>query len=456
MLAALLLLALSGCGVDAPPEVTTSGEHAIIADRWLDPELVAASWPVSVATDEALGPYVAQPGWAKLVMERDLRGAVEAFGPDGGVGAARAHLEASSLYEQAAAVAAWSLIGTYGADPADTDPTGVSHLLTASWAMVGDIDAAQGAHQNWAAQTSADDPTGPWHESWSAWIAANEDGAAPDLSTLPADLGAVEVGRWPTLLAGPHYRLPEQVEPPVLRALADPAVLLAAARWHRAAARKAAAADAPAVDLFLERYTLPLGAPAGSLAHPIPPTMLFGADFTSAADVAWLDATTRGNTAAAGRVASDSLLAAIMARSTGPSGVDASRVGAAVNDVRAAVIAASEAAAGGQRVHHRVFADVVAAGLLRNAAFAAQAAGDGETAGQLRLEARERSVGAAACPVGLLQLAAWDASHRFTLRATDLLHQQIKRYPSLAVARYGLDVLALRVGRESVGGTPGM
>jgi hypothetical protein len=55
----------------------------------------------------------------------------------------------------------------------------------------------------------------------------------------------------------------------------------------------------------------------------------------------------------------------------------------------------------------------------------------------------------------MLALAAWDASNRYPLRAQEILHGQIKRYPSLEIARYGHDVLGLRVNSESVS-TPGM
>ena len=42
------------------------------------------------------------------------------------------------------------------------------------------------------------------------------------------------------------------------------------------------------------------------------------------------------------------------------------------------------------------------------------------------------------------------------IRAQDILHAQARRYPSLEIARYGLDVLGLRVNAERVNETPGM
>jgi len=42
------------------------------------------------------------------------------------------------------------------------------------------------------------------------------------------------------------------------------------------------------------------------------------------------------------------------------------------------------------------------------------------------------------------------------MRAQDILHNQTGRYPSLEIARDGLDVLSLRVGTERTGETAGM
>ena len=82
----------------------------------------------------------------------------------------------------------------------------------------------------------------------------------------------------------------------------------------------------------------------------------------------------------------------------------------------------------------------------------AEVAGDRETSGRLRLQARDRTDlgNHLKDPVSLLSLAAWDASNRNVHRAPELLHNQTGRYPELEVARYGLDVLALRVQKERI------
>ena len=74
----------------------------------------------------------------------------------------------------------------------------------------------------------------------------------------------------------------------------------------------------------------------------------------------------------------------------------------------------------------------------------------------LRITAFEGSDGATACPAGLLTLAAWDAGNRYPVRALDIVHGQSRDMSALQIARHGLDVLALRVGRETTGQNPGM
>ena len=102
-------------------------------------------------------------------------------------------------------------------------------------------------------------------------------------------------------------------------------------------------------------------------------------------------------------------------------------------------------------------------GALRTAAEYAEALGDRETSGKLRILAMEAEGSMetsnkdyAASPLGHLSLAAWDAGNRYPTRALDILHNIIRRYESLETARFALDALALRVSREGVGENPGM
>ena len=108
------------------------------------------------------------------------------------------------------------------------------------------------------------------------------------------------------------------------------------------------------------------------------------------------------------------------------------------------------------QIHQREFANIALVGAFRNLALVAEVEGDREAAGLLRINAMEKSEKSTACPVGLIALGAWDASNRYPTRAQEILHSQARRFPSLEAARYGLDVMALRVSRERPGETPGM
>jgi hypothetical protein len=106
--------------------------------------------------------------------------------------------------------------------------------------------------------------------------------------------------------------------------------------------------------------------------------------------------------------------------------------------------------------HQREFSAIAFVGSLRTLALVAEMEGDREVSGLLRINALEHSRKATADPVGLLALGAWDASNRYPTRAQDILHAQVRFFPTLEAARYGLDVMALRVSRERPGETPGM
>ena len=97
-----------GCGGDeaAAPEVVEAQESA------LSTELLDTTWPVLMATEAGFGPYAAKSGWISLVMQRDVRAAVERLGPDAGPTGARVHTEAAFVYRQAALLAAHALIET--------------------------------------------------------------------------------------------------------------------------------------------------------------------------------------------------------------------------------------------------------------------------------------------------------------------------------------------------------
>ena len=46
----------------------------------------------------------------------------------------------------------------------------------------------------------------------------------------------------------------------------------------------------------------------------------------------------------------------------------------------------------------------------------------------------------------------WDVGNRFTMRAQDTLHRYSQTYPALESSRKPVDLLSIRIGRDSTGG----
>lgn len=447
-LAALFVAPACGGGTSASVEPAAEVE----APAALPAELVAATWPVQLVEAEARSTYESR-AWVDLFLRREYNEAVEGFGSEGGLSVARAHADAAAVYRQAALMAANAYVETYAKTPQQTDPVGVAHPVAVSYALRGELDEAR----KWSARLdAAESPVDPWHAPWKAWMAA--DGGPtwpPDLSALPLEVPAVAVGTWPEVSRGPHYSLKEQGVDSTLD-LSDPGVLVALALWHEGAAEKAAADQAGVVDAYLARYRFPVE-PAVSGAPAFPMEFVFGSDYPTPADGPFVaDLTGAAGSDAVEKHAATSLLAAAAQASRVNGKLSHEKALDTVAALRDALIKEQVERAGSPEGHHRIFADVVQVGALRVLALVAEAEGDRETSGILRINAMERSVDAAAAPEGLLSLAAWDAANRYPGRGTEIIHQQVKQYPSLAIARYGLEVLAIRVSRERGGAMPGM
>jgi len=94
------------------------------------------------------------------------------------------------------------------------------------------------------------------------------------------------------------------------------------------------------------------------------------------------------------------------------------------------------------------FAQIGELAALRSGMIVADAAGQYRDAGILRLYTLEQG-GAHPDPVFALSIAAWDAQNNNALRAQDLMHRLLSRFPSLAAARYPLDALHVRLSRNA-------
>lgn len=440
---------LIGCGAGQPAQDVEVAAPAVAP---LPEARLAPAWPLAYAQEADLAP-VSSDGWTQLANRHDVGASIRELAAAGGMPLARAHLEAASLYRQAALLEANSLIQTYAATPEPTDPVGVAHLLAVSYAVNGDWAKAR----EWSGKLDGvADPTTAWHGPWKAWLASADTPVwPPDLSGLPGDPGAPTPGGWPDVGTLPHYVLPEQGGA-ATREMGDPGALVRLAIWHEAAAVAAAPEQAAALHAYVAPYRLPAEPMDPPATAPV--ELLFASELLVPEDLGFL-ADLRAHGASAVEAWRDrSLLAELAVRSRGAEGkIDPLVAADQVAALRDQLIAASTArAAGAAMPWHRTFADIATVGATRNLALVAEAEGDRETAGRLRIAAMERSQKETANPAGLMALAAWDAGNRYPMRAQEILHAHLSRFPALEVARYGLDVLALRVSRERPGESAGM
>jgi hypothetical protein len=360
------------------------------------------------------------------------------------------------MYRQASLLVAYSFIETYGKTGVDTDPVGVAHLLTVSYAIVGDLQNARAESKKLEGLA---DVTAPWHAPWKAWLATPEPVWPPDLSSLPIELPPVGSDTWPEVTAFPSSRLPERAGATTEIEMADPGVLIALALWHSSAGRAAAGADVAVFDTALARFRLPIeGQPTETKA--LPQEFTFGSDFLVPEDGPFMAAVTgKKGVDAVDEWKDKSLIAALAASSRGEDGkLSSEKAIDRSAEIRAEVLALAKQKTNSTEntAAQRLFADLTRLSVLRNLALVAEAEGNREASGVLRINALERSEDASTRdPNALLSLAAWDASNRYPARASDFVHELAARYPSLEAARYGLSVLALRVSRERVEPPPG-
>jgi hypothetical protein len=441
----LLFVSLVACSGADPSEGAPAASASEFAPS---SELLAESWMVQSANEEVLKPFQT-PGWFALLNHRDLPKAARSLGGDSGLSAARAHADAAAMYRQAALCSARAITETYGETPQEGDPAGTAHLLAASYLMLGEPESAK-THLA-AVATLGDDPSSAWHGVWStgAW--------PPNTDAAPLDLGEAAGAGWPGLGTLPHYELPEQTESARTVKMGDPTALAIAALWHDGVAAQAAGDAAALVDIYDARYLLPAEAtpPQG---EPLPLALIFGSELLHPQDGNFLLAVRENGLGAVDAFKGKSLLADLTARTIVDGKIDTERARDMAQTLRRIVVDEMRRVGGSDMEYHRVFADVARVAALRHLAYVAHATGDTHAEGTLRISALDHSTsGPTANPPWLLSMCAFDAGNRFPSRAYDLLHNLISRVPELETARYGLDVLSLRVSRESgAGQLPGM
>lgn len=448
-LALALLLGLApGCSGESPAEAPAETRAAI------PQALLSQAWQVRMAAPAVRAPFESSPGWGLLFNQKhDEALASFAAGGATGRGLARVHLEEAALYREAARLAANATLGVYGADRQAEDPAEVDYLLGVSSALLGKNDDARAALDKAAALKS---PVAALAKPWLDWLAAGGVWPPDDaLSGFPGQPGAVTPGTAPDLGALPHFQFTEQSEEARAVKAADPTSLYLLSRWHEAAARQASPEDAAVIDQLLAPWRLPPEQAPAAEVQPLDDAWLFDSYLLAPADAAFL-AALRGSEgfAAVKGWADRSPLAAALAPAIEGEQLSTERVLDQSAWLGEQVQEAMRAAAGQEEIFHRSFSDLARVAVLRAGMYAAEAAGQDRDSGVLRINALDRSVGPAADPVFFLAVAAWDTGNRNPLRAQDLLHGLLTRFPAVEAARFPLDALHLRLGRNAAPATP--
>ena len=449
----LVCLTLSSCSGDQAAEVPEGAEQGAtvtVGSGLVDAAWIDKSWQVAVCDEATFEPYTST-GWRNLIMRRHIKDGLESFEATESLPLARAHAEAAAMYRQAAVMDAWALIQTYTDSRKDTDPDGIDHLLAVSYAIVGESDKAA----EYAGKVAADSPVQAWHAPWAGLLA--EGGAWPlDTAALPIELPEVAVGTWPGVGELPHYQLVEKTDDARPLDVADPGALVALALWHDAAAAMAAGDEAGKVAAWGARYRLPVE-PDATAGGEQPLALMFGSDFLVPGDADFVAALMADGPSAVSAHQDTSLMARLAQDSMVDGKLDVERALDNVASLREATVERMVAACGGSMDFHRPFADMAKVGALRVLGQVAEQEGDRERSGRLFISAYEASeekwVGD---PVALIALSGWDARNRFPMRATEIVHGQSGRYPSLEVARFGLDRLSLRIQFDKGPSDPGM
>lgn len=456
---------LIGAALTAGLGLALAGSACTGADKPLPPEpetmtvdkaLFQATWPMQVV-DEKVRVAYEEPDWVAHTLRRDYRASIALSDGTADLGTARFHADAAAMFRQATLAAAQAYVEYFDPPLArDYDPVEKVHLLLVGKSLTGDFAGAK-AQLDAVRALGDDSPVSPWAAPWLAWY---DNGATwpIDLAAFPSSLPPVQPGEWPEVGERPSYVLEEQEPGTHEVSLDDPVLLLQLALWHDAAAKQAAGDQAELVDVYGARYRLPIEGPVTSTAA-LPLEIRFGSDYLHENDAAFMAALYGPQGLAAVDAFKDtSFLAAVVVAARGSDGkVDNVKAVDIASELRKNWKDEQARAINGQHASHAIFADVAVAALYRNLALVAELEGDRETSGKLRIAAKDMGErDAAAAPEGLLALTAWDADNQYTLRGSEIIHQQARWAPSLEVVRTAFDLLGIRVGSTRGGGGPGL
>ncbi len=454
LLGALLgVVATAACSDGSEPEASTPKETVSVASA----ELLDQSWPVRMSNDATRQPFEQHAGWGAL-FQRDLPGALRAFQAEPGDGRAlaRIHSDLSAVYGEAVWMGAQATRHVYGDDRQDTDPKEADYLFGVARALAGDCKEASEAL---AKLSPPPEPLKAHHAFWAAWASSDTCPAPPSfdaLAALPGAPGAVEAGTDPELPPLPNYTFAEQSDEQRDVESGELTHLFTLSLAHRQAALAAAPeADRPLIEARLSPWQLPILASkdAPQPVDSVDDSWLFLEFALVGADLFFLDAAGRDGLSAVESWKDRSILAQALAPAVTPEGLSVETVIDRAAELRIQLKEKMVEVSGTPMPFQPGFAQMAEVAVLRAGMVVADANDQYRDAGILRINAFERSDGPGRDPTFLLSTAAWDAGNRSPLRAQEIVHGLVSRYPSIRTARYPLDALHIRLGRTAAPST---
>ncbi len=448
------LLASVGCTDGSSDE----SEKASAARAVASPELVALSWPVQMSDSAKRAPFEQHAGWGAM-FKRDLPGALAAFqaDPGDGRGLARVHADLAAVYRQAAWMGAQATRHIYGADRQATDPLVADYFLGVSLGIAGQCSEAQAALAKLDPVPSELAAHHTWWTTWASHESCPSLPTAEALSGLPGSPSLVEAGMDPDVGDVPRWTFAEQSESALDVHSGELTSLVQIALSHEERALQVVPpADKPLVKARLSPWRLGLEGTveAGELPAEVDSAWLF-LDFAMVgADLGFLADAERDGLPAVDAWKDRSLLAAAMVPAVEGDKLVPDIVIDQAAELRVQLRTAMESASGSPMSFQAEFAKIGEVALLRAGMLVADANDQYRDAGILRINAFERSDSAARDPVFLMSTASWDAGNRSPLRAQEIVHGFVSRYPSVRAARYPLDALHIRLGRTAPPSTP--
>ena len=485
---------LIGCTSQTTSSKNTSQTEQQVA---VDETLLQSSWPVRMADPKNRQPFEGDDGWSAYFQREYL----QALPYMNGTAKARVHLELSELYHQSAVMHSHSILHLYGKK--ETTPLveclylrGVAHAILGEHAKAKSLFAE---YEKGVATIPEDrkEVAGQLLKKGQAWLAFLDKKAS-----LPSQLFFVDEENLrqgspiidpiePYFFYGPSLLEPQA--PPIEIGMSEGTSLFILSNWHREQAQKILESDTNAMQIqqvLQESWNSnSSGNLEGEFSAKVGDEWLFLGFFLMESDIAYMyellqigksakiDEQTYGTS---GQKIKD------ISKKWSSKSILASQIELAIQEI------AIPNDLGGLEKHPRAgekvlalrpdiilelagqlkdvslsqmkkqqgkgdpvfikFAEFSEIALLRMGVIVAEVNGQYRDSGVLRLSVNDISQEATRDPLFQIAFGSWDVGNRFTMRAQDTLHRYSQSFPSLENSRKPVDLLSIRIGRDSTGG----